>query len=82
MCEFKSPMTNYKILNSALALMPLKIHELTYKKKRVVNRFAALNCLSRAEPIFPAMNRFTPRNPGKISKNKASLSKTNYLIID
>ena len=33
MCEFKSPMTNYTILNFALALMPVKIYELTCKNK-------------------------------------------------
>ena len=63
MCEFKSPMTNYKILNSALALMPLKIHELTYKKKtcrkpvrRVELPLSRWTDFPRDEPIYPAQS--------------------------
>ena len=33
MCEFKSPMTNYAILNLALPLMSMKIYEIRYRNK-------------------------------------------------
>ena len=37
-------------------------------KKRGMNRFPALNCLSRAEPLAPALNRWLPRFLEKMAK--------------
>ena len=48
-----------------------------YRPKRGMNRFAALNCVSRAELVSPAVNRLLPRfeqKMVKIPKNKLNKS--------
>ena len=48
-----------------------------YRPKRGMNRFAVLNCVTRAELVSPALNRLLPRfeqKMAKIPKNKLNKS--------